>query len=92
MVDFFRKIPTDLTETTVVCIFIIDDNLSSPQVGAGLSAAACLFMLTLFAVELRAFIASNIDTGVMLDTNAETLFISSRAYSVSTRSLGKGVG
>jgi len=59
MVDFFRKIPTDLTETTVI--------------GAALSVAAMVFMFLLFLVELWAFLATTIETGVMLDTNAETL-------------------
>ncbi|KAJ1449749.1 endoplasmic reticulum-golgi intermediate compartment-domain-containing protein [Pelagophyceae sp. CCMP2097] len=59
MVDFFRKIPTDLTETTVL--------------GAALSVTAGFFMMVLFVVELWAFLATTIETGVMLDTNAETL-------------------
>mmetsp|Transcript_23615 Transcript_23615/g.93623 ORF Transcript_23615/g.93623 Transcript_23615/m.93623 type:complete len:469 (+) Transcript_23615:355-1761(+) len=59
MVDFFRKIPADLTEATVV--------------GATLSVAAGVFMAILFFVELWAFLSTTIETGVMLDTNAETL-------------------
>jgi len=58
-VDFFRKIPTDLTEATAL--------------GAALSVCAGLFMLVLFLVELWAFMSTTIETGVMLDTNAETL-------------------
>jgi hypothetical protein len=60
VIDFFRKIPADLTEATVV--------------GATLSIAAGVFMAILFVVELWAFLSTTIETGVMLDTNAETLF------------------
>mmetsp|Transcript_7704 Transcript_7704/g.24378 ORF Transcript_7704/g.24378 Transcript_7704/m.24378 type:complete len:462 (-) Transcript_7704:617-2002(-) len=59
MVDFFRKIPADLTEATMV--------------GATLSITAGVFMAILFLVELWAFLSTTIETGVMLDTNAETL-------------------
>jgi len=59
VVDLFRKIPTDLTEATTV--------------GATLSIAASVFMSTLFAVELWAFLSTTIETGVMLDTNTDTL-------------------
>jgi thiol-disulfide isomerase/thioredoxin len=59
MVDFFRKIPADLTEATVV--------------GATLSITAGVFMAILFLVELWAFLSTTIETGVMLDTNVETL-------------------
>jgi len=59
MVDFFRKIPADLTEATIV--------------GATLSIAAGVFMAILFFIELWAFLSTTIETGVMLDTNAETL-------------------
>jgi thiol-disulfide isomerase/thioredoxin len=59
VIDFFRKIPADLTEATVV--------------GATLSIAASVFMAILFVVELWAFLSTTIETGVMLDTNAETL-------------------
>jgi hypothetical protein len=59
VIDFFRKIPADLTEATVV--------------GATLSIAAGVFMAILFVVELWAFLSTTIETGVMLDTNAETL-------------------
>lgn len=59
MVDFFRKIPADLTEATVV--------------GASLSVAAGVFMGVLFIVELWAFLSTTIETGVTLDTNSETL-------------------
>lgn len=59
MMDFFRKIPADLTETTVT--------------GAALSVAACLFMGVLFVVELYAFLSTTVETGVMLDTNTDTL-------------------
>jgi len=59
MVDFFRKIPSDLTEATAL--------------GAALSVAAGAFMVVLFVVELWAFLTTTIETGVMLDTNAETL-------------------
>lgn len=58
-VDFFRKIPADLTEATAL--------------GAALSIAAGFFMVVLFTVELWAFMTTTIETGVMLDTNAETL-------------------
>lgn len=59
MMDFFRKIPADLTETTVT--------------GAALSVAACLFMGVLFVVELYAFLSTTVETGVMLDTNTDSL-------------------
>lgn len=59
MVDMFRKIPTDLTEATAL--------------GAALSVAAGVFMVGLFFIELWAFLSTTIETGVMLDTNAETL-------------------
>jgi uncharacterized membrane protein required for colicin V production len=44
------------------------------QVGATLSIAAGVFMAILFFVELWAFLSTTIETGVMLDTNAETLY------------------
>mmetsp|Transcript_21024 Transcript_21024/g.66042 ORF Transcript_21024/g.66042 Transcript_21024/m.66042 type:complete len:463 (+) Transcript_21024:340-1728(+) len=59
MVDFFRKIPTDLTEATTL--------------GAALSVASGVFMVILFCVELWAFLSTTIETGVTLDTNSETL-------------------
>jgi len=59
MMDFFRKIPADLTETTMT--------------GAALSVAACIFMGVLFIVELYAFLSTTVETGVMLDTNSDTL-------------------
>ena len=59
MMDFFRKIPADLTETTIT--------------GAALSVAACIFMGVLFIVELYAFLSTTVETGVMLDTNSDTL-------------------
>ena len=43
------------------------------MVGATLSVCAMVFMLLLFLVELGAFLTTTIETGVMLDTNAETL-------------------
>ena len=59
MMDFFRKIPADLTETTIT--------------GAALSVAACIFMGVLFIVEFYAFLSTTVETGVMLDTNSDTL-------------------
>jgi len=73
MVDFFRKIPTDLTETTVL--------------GAALSVTAGFFMMVLFVVELWAFLATTIETGVMLDTNAETLSQSKQRRAPGIRAL-----
>jgi len=59
MLDFFRKVPTDLTEATIV--------------GATLSIVAGVFMAVLFVVELWAFLNTTIETGIMLDTNAQAL-------------------
>lgn len=59
MIDFFRKIPADLTEATVV--------------GATLSITASCFMVVLFIIELCAFLSTTIETGVMLDTNLDSL-------------------
>jgi thiol-disulfide isomerase/thioredoxin len=59
MVDFFRKVPADLTEATAV--------------GASLSLCAAVFMAVLFVVELWAFLSTTIETAVVIDTNSEPL-------------------
>lgn len=59
MVDFFRKVPSDLTEATTV--------------GASLSLCASVFMVILFTVELWAFLSTTIETAVVIDTNSEPL-------------------
>ncbi|KAG5179567.1 endoplasmic reticulum-golgi intermediate compartment-domain-containing protein [Tribonema minus] len=56
--DFYRKIPMDLTETTVQ--------------GAIMSAVAMLFMFVLFICELQAFLRPEIYSTVMLDTNRDS--------------------
>jgi len=53
-VDFFRRIPTDLTEAT--------------SLGAIMSILCLLTMLTLFTTELLSFLTSDLSTQVSLDT------------------------
>mmetsp|Transcript_27056 Transcript_27056/g.81127 ORF Transcript_27056/g.81127 Transcript_27056/m.81127 type:complete len:485 (-) Transcript_27056:32-1486(-) len=55
--DMFKKIPADLTQSTTV--------------GAILSVTAALFMGLMFFVELWAFLQTDVETGVVLDTNAD---------------------
>jgi len=57
--DFYRKIPKDLTETSVH--------------GAALSLCACIFMLVLFIAELWAFLSTTVVTNVVLDPNSDPL-------------------
>ncbi len=57
--DFYRNIPKDLTETT--------------SHGAVLSVCATLFMITLFVLELWAFLAPAITTDVIIDPSTESL-------------------
>mmetsp|Transcript_7948 Transcript_7948/g.13183 ORF Transcript_7948/g.13183 Transcript_7948/m.13183 type:complete len:464 (+) Transcript_7948:78-1469(+) len=57
--DFYRKIPKDLTETSTH--------------GAVLSMCAALFMAILFICELWAFLSLNINTAIVIDPNTESL-------------------
>ena len=57
--DFYRKIPKDLTETSAH--------------GAVLSICACIFMLVLFVAELWAFLSTSVVTNVVLDPNNDPL-------------------
>jgi len=56
--DFFRKIPADLTESTAL--------------GAFFSVCAIIFMLILFFVELFAFMDTTYETSVILDSSLDT--------------------
>ncbi|CAM9175601.1 unnamed protein product, partial [Choristocarpus tenellus] len=56
--DFYRKIPLDLTETTVQ--------------GALMSGCALFFMLVLFLCELRAFLTPEMYSTVSIDTNTDS--------------------
>lgn len=56
--DFYRKIPKDLTETTTH--------------GSVLSICAALFMLILFVAELWAFLTSQYVTNVIIDPNTDS--------------------
>lgn len=58
-IDFYRKIPKDLTESTTH--------------GTLLSFCAALFMLVLFIAELWAFLSSQIVTNVVIDPNTDSL-------------------
>ena len=57
--DLYRKIPKDLTETTLH--------------GSVLSICACIFMLSLFVAELWAFLTLQIVSNVVIDPNTDTL-------------------
>jgi hypothetical protein len=46
-------------------------------------------MMALFVVELWAFLATTIETGVMLDTNAETLSRSKQRRAPGIRALNR---
>ncbi|EOA40266.1 hypothetical protein CARUB_v10008994mg [Capsella rubella] len=56
-VDFFRKIPRDLTEASLS--------------GAGLSIVAALAMLFLFGMELSSYLAVNTSTSVIVDKSSD---------------------
>ena len=58
-IDFYRKIPKDLTESSTH--------------GNVLSFCAALFMLVLFIAELWAFLSSQIITNVVIDPNTDSL-------------------
>jgi len=57
--DLYRKIPKDLTETTIH--------------GSILSICAIIFMLSLFVAELWAFLTLQTVTNVVIDPNTDTL-------------------
>ncbi|CAM8887830.1 unnamed protein product [Rhodiola kirilowii] len=60
-VDFYRKIPRDLTEASLS--------------GAGLSMLATLCMLFLFGMELSNYLAVNTSTSVIVDRSADGEFL-----------------
>jgi hypothetical protein len=57
-IDFYRRIPKDLTETSLH--------------GSVLSICAAIFMLVLFVAELWAFLSTTTITSVIVDPNTET--------------------
>ena len=57
-IDFYRKIPKDLTESSTH--------------GSVLSLCAAVFMLVLFIAELWAFLTTQITTNIIVDPNTET--------------------
>uniref|UniRef100_A0A161WRJ9 Thioredoxin domain-containing protein n=1 Tax=Daucus carota subsp. sativus TaxID=79200 RepID=A0A161WRJ9_DAUCS len=56
-VDFYRKIPRDLTEASLS--------------GAGLSILAAFFMMFLFGMELNSYLTVNTSTSVIVDTSPD---------------------
>jgi protein disulfide-isomerase-like protein len=58
-IDFYRKIPKDLTEASTH--------------GSILSICAAVFMLVLFVAELWAFLSTQIVTNIIVDPNTESL-------------------
>ncbi|XP_010538045.1 PREDICTED: protein disulfide-isomerase 5-4 [Tarenaya hassleriana] len=60
-VDFYRKIPRDLTEATLS--------------GAGLSIVAALSMLFLFGMELNNYVAVSTTTSVIVDKSSDGEFL-----------------
>ncbi|CAK8577186.1 unnamed protein product [Lathyrus sativus] len=60
-VDFYRKIPRDLTEASLS--------------GAGLSIVAALAMMLLFGMELNNYFAVNTTTSVIVDTSSDGEFL-----------------
>ncbi|KAG7594792.1 Thioredoxin domain [Arabidopsis thaliana x Arabidopsis arenosa] len=60
-VDFYRKIPRDLTEASLS--------------GAGLSIVAALAMLFLFGMELSSYLAINTSTSVIVDKSSDGDFL-----------------
>ncbi|KAF8103942.1 hypothetical protein N665_0182s0049 [Sinapis alba] len=59
--DFYRKIPRDLTEASLS--------------GAGLSIVAALIMMLLFGMELSSYLAVNTTTTVVVDKSADGDFL-----------------
>jgi len=60
-VDFYRKIPRDLTEASLS--------------GAGLSIVAALTMMFLFGMELSSYLAVNTTTSVIVDRSSDGEFL-----------------
>ncbi|CAH2053206.1 unnamed protein product [Thlaspi arvense] len=60
-VDFYRKIPRDLTEASLS--------------GAGLSIVAALIMMLLFGMELSSYLEVNTTTAVVVDKSADGDFL-----------------
>ncbi|PKI67665.1 hypothetical protein CRG98_011878, partial [Punica granatum] len=60
-VDFYRKIPRDLTEASLS--------------GAGLSIIAALSMMFLFGMELSNYLAVNTSTSVIVDNSSDGDFL-----------------
>jgi hypothetical protein len=60
-VDFYRKIPRDLTEASLS--------------GAGLSIVAALFMMFLFGMELSSYLEVNTTTAVIVDKSSDGDFL-----------------
>ncbi|CAH8301869.1 unnamed protein product [Eruca vesicaria subsp. sativa] len=60
-VDFYRKIPKDLTEASLS--------------GAGLSIIAALFMMFLFGMELSTYLAVTTQTSVIVDNSSDDDFL-----------------
>lgn len=56
-IDFYRKIPRDLTEATLS--------------GAGLSIVAAIFMILLFGMELRSYLTISTRTDVIVDQSKD---------------------
>ena len=57
--DFYRRIPKDLTETTTH--------------GTVISICASIFMLILFVAELWAFLTMHVNTNIVIDKNSDSL-------------------
>ncbi|CAM9446379.1 unnamed protein product, partial [Heterosigma akashiwo] len=55
ILDFYRKVPQDLTETT--------------KLGKGLSIATIVLIVVMFIAEFRAFIDSGHETSLVMDPN-----------------------
>ncbi|KAG6755421.1 hypothetical protein POTOM_041243 [Populus tomentosa] len=60
-VDFYRKIPRDLTEASLS--------------GAGLSIVAALAMMFLFGMELNNYLTVNTSTTVIVDNSSDGEFL-----------------
>ncbi|XP_011016678.1 PREDICTED: protein disulfide isomerase-like 5-4 [Populus euphratica] len=60
-VDFYRKIPRDLTEASLS--------------GAGLSIVAALAMMFLFGMELNSYLTVNTSTSVIVDNSSDGEFL-----------------
>ncbi|KAJ6724314.1 PROTEIN DISULFIDE-ISOMERASE 5-3 [Salix viminalis] len=71
-VDFYRKIPRDLTEASLS--------------GAGLSIVAALAMMFLFGMELNNYLTVNTSTSVIVDNSSDGEFFTYRfQYQVQSR-------